>query len=551
VTRPHLDALRPSPLGRWVVIAAAIVIAGIGWNAYQAWHQGWAAEGDSAIIALRTDDVLSAHPPLLGNPTTAGTSGAQDAFHPGPLEFALLALPLRAWVPEATGLLVGSALINCAAVAVVALFAHRRGGPLFALAAVVWVAVLVWGLGDEIPHDAYNPHIVLLPLALLTVLVWSVATGDRVALPVAVVAASLIAQSHAYEVLVVAGYGALAIIALLARRAAVSWRWLAGCAALGLVLWLPPLIDQLRHRPGNLRRLFDEARGPSEPAEGLRFAIDGLVDTLAPPFRWLERQPSFAELHAHPGVMRTAIAAGALGSLITVTMLTWRRGRQRSAWLAATALVGLATSTFAAARLPQGIASAAPYNHRHWWIAGSLTWFALLWCTADLARARIADAPRRWAPAAATVATLVIVGVAASRVDIGADRGSASFGALGALVDPVARAVDGRGPVVVVGRGAQAFTSIEPGLVSALTLRGIDARVLAGESKIFGQRRVGDAAIRTWVYVLSGPGADAAPSGTTLVARYDPSVDVARGFANAGVSGVAEPIAVYVGSPED
>jgi hypothetical protein len=104
---------------------------------------------------------------------------------------------------------------------------------------------------------------------------------------------------------------------------------------------------------------------------------------------------------------------------------------------------------------------------------------------------------------------------------------------------------------VVVGRGAQAFTSIEPGLVSALTLRGIDARVLAGESKIFGQRRVGDAAIRTWVYVLSGPGADAAPSGTTLVARYDPSVDVARGFANAGVSGVAEPIAVYVGAPDD
>jgi hypothetical protein len=53
------------------------------------------------------------------------------------------------------------------------------------------------------------------------------------------------------------------------------------------------------------------------------------------------------------------------------------------------------------------------------------------------------------------------------------------------------------------------------------------------------------------VYVLSGPGVDVAPSGATLVARYDPSVDVARGFANAGVSGVAEPIAVYVGAPDD
>ena len=548
----HRITRAPRPHGAWFVLAAAtILVAGIGWNAYQAWHQGWAAEGDTAIIALRTDDVLSTHPPLLGNPTTAGTSGAQDAYHPGPLEFALLALPLRAWSPEATGLLIGSALINGASVALLVLFAHRRGGPLFALAASVWAALLLWGLGAEIPHDAYNPHIVLLPLGLFAMLIWSIAHGDRVALPAAVVAASLIAQSHAYEVLVVGGFGALAGVAMLMRRSTTSWRWLVGSAALGVVLWLPPLIDQVKHRPGNLRTLVDEARRPSEPAEGLRFALDGLVDTLAPPFRWLGRQPSFADLHSSPGGPRTAMAVVVLGSLVVLAVVMWRRRRQGSAWLAITALFGLATSTFVAARLPQGIASAAPYNHRHWWITGSLAWFALLWCAADVARERIAPAARRWAPAAAVAVTLVVVVAASSDVDIGADRGSASFGALRALVDPVARAVDGEGPVVVVGRGAQAFTSIEPGLVSALSLRGIDARVLAGEAKIFGPRRVGDASIRTWVYVLSGPGAGVAPSGATLVASYDPSADVARGFANAGVSGVAEPIAVYVGAPEE
>jgi hypothetical protein len=528
------------------IVATALVVLGIGWNALQARQQGWAAEGDSAIIALRTHDVLSAHPPLLGNPTTAGTSSAQDAYHPGPLEFALLALPLRAWSPSATGLLVGTALVNAAAVALLVLFAHRRGGGAMALAAAGWAAVLVFGLGEEIPHDAYNPHIVLLPLALLVVLVWSIARDDHVAIPVAVATGSLIAQSHAYEALMVAGLLLFAVISCAVQRIRPPTRWLVSGAVTGFVLWLPPIVDQLRNRPGNLRVLLDEARSSRQASEGWGFAWRGLVDAITPPFRWLIRQPSLADTHARPGALRAVLAITVLVALVALAVRLRRSGDGTSSWMLVTALVGLAVSAVVASRLPQGIASAAPYNHRHWWVTGSFAWFALVWGALRAARVRVPA----WAPLPAVALIAIIVVVTAAQVTVGDDRGSASFGALNALERPVTDAVRGKGPVVVVGRGAQAFTSIEPGLVAVLTMHGIDARVLDREAKIFGERRVGASDIPTWLYVVSGNGADVAPAGATLVARYDPNTDVARGFANAGVSGKAEPIAVYVGPPD-
>ena len=43
-------------------------------------------------------------------------------------------------------------------------------------------------------------------------------------------------------------------------------------AAVGVLLWLPPVVDQLRHTPGNLSMLSDYFRNPPEQAIGLRTA---------------------------------------------------------------------------------------------------------------------------------------------------------------------------------------------------------------------------------------------------------------------------------------
>jgi hypothetical protein len=147
----------------------------------------------------------------------------------------------------------------------------------------------------------------------------------------------------------------------------------------------------------------------------------------------------------------------------------------------------------------------------------------------------------------AAAATVLVVIVAVQHVTIANDRGSASFGTLSRITPPVAAAVAGKGPVLVTGDGAQAFTSIEPGIVSALVLRGIDARVDGAEAKVFGSQHVVDGSMRVRIVIRSGADAATAPPGGRLVAMDDPSADLASGrFTNAGVSGKVELIAVYI-----
>ncbi|MEO7556443.1 MAG: hypothetical protein ABIV94_07565 [Acidimicrobiales bacterium] len=539
-----------------VVVAALLVVGAVGWNAVQAWQQGWVAEGDAALIALRTDDVLSTHPPLLGNPTTAGTNAEQDAHHPGPLEFGLLALPLRALAPSTDGLLLGTALVNAVAVALTLWFAHRRAGPAGGLVAALGLATLLYGLGPEIPHDPYNPHIALLPLALLVTLTWAIIDGDRLALPVAVATGSLIAQSHAYEALLVFGFLGVAALVLLGR-----WRrasgpdederlrpWLLASAGLGVTLWLPPIIDQIEHRPGNLRLLLQEGSS-AQPAEGLRFALDRLADAITPPFRFLSSQPSLDDLHSQPGALRLVLAAVVVAALGALAAAARRRHRTGVARLIVVALVGLALSTAVSARLPQGLASSSRYNHRHWWITGVVAWVALAVGAASLLPPPPRSRTHRMAGVAVLLLALLVV-VPGARVSIGDDRGSSSFGAIAALEGPVADALRGRGPVLVVGRGASSFVSVEPGLVAALQLRGIDARVRDFEGKAYGAQRVGDLTTPTWLFVIAGDGEASVPAEAQLIARYDPAGDVARGYVNTGLAPRAEPLAVFVGPPD-
>jgi hypothetical protein len=277
--------------------------------------------------------------------------------------------------------------------------------------------------------------------------------------------------------------------------------------------------------------------------QGLRFALDKLADYLVPPPRWLDRDPTFFELVSRPGPVREIGLVVILAGALWLAARAWRADRRTTALLLITALVAAVGSTLAAARLPDGSATLAPYNHRHWWPTAMFAWLALGWAAWEECRDRVPARHLARVGAAAMAAVLTIA--AASRVSIGNDRGSASFGALRTLTDPVAAAVRGSGPVLVEAHGAQAFTSIEPGLVSGLVLRGIDARVATSEGKIYGDQHTADAtAVR--VVILSGADAPAAPAGGVLIGSYDSRDDKARGFVNAGISGQLEIIAVYV-----
>ena len=70
-------------------------------------------EGDQAIVATRSFDVLSSHPPSSGLVDHLELVG-KAAFSPGPLLYRLLAIPAR--LPGVAALTLTTAIVNVAAV---------------------------------------------------------------------------------------------------------------------------------------------------------------------------------------------------------------------------------------------------------------------------------------------------------------------------------------------------------------------------------------------------------------------------------------------------
>ncbi|HEY8545929.1 MAG TPA: hypothetical protein VIL36_12810, partial [Acidimicrobiales bacterium] len=218
---------------------------------------GWVPTGDDAFSGVRAWDVFTGHVPLLGTWSSASTYTELDINHPGPLHFDLLAIPVRL-LGHGPGTAIGTGLINATAVLGIAWLLHRRGGAPATTVGMGLGACLAWAMGSEMLYDPWNPYVTLFPYACFLVAVWGVADLDRAALLVMVVAGSYVLQTHlSYSILVpgmaVLGLLVAAVRLWLRRRAdGDAWppvrrralRWLGGAAALGLVLWLQPVIQQ-------------------------------------------------------------------------------------------------------------------------------------------------------------------------------------------------------------------------------------------------------------------------------------------------------------------
>ena len=116
---------------------------------------------------------------------------------------------------HANGLLFRRALVvNATSVAAIVLLAWRRGRRPLTLATAIGLALLCRSVGADFLRDPWNPYITVLPFAALIFLAWSIVCGDVWMLPVAVLVASFIVQSHV-------GYAALVVVVL---GVAMVWR---------------------------------------------------------------------------------------------------------------------------------------------------------------------------------------------------------------------------------------------------------------------------------------------------------------------------------------
>jgi hypothetical protein len=407
---------------RWLWIAAiAVAILPIVVATVRAVSDHWIPVGDDAFFTIRARDVFSTrHIPLLGTWTSASLTVGRNINNPGPLFFDLLAIPVTV-LGGTAGLAIGVGLLNSLTVGGIAWTAHRRGGPLLVVVAMLATTVMCWSMGSQMLFDPWQPHALLLPFLLYLFLAWSLACGDRVALPWMVFVGSLLVQTHltyAYNVpaLFLVGVAGLVLFRRRAGREVVGEEGapvpqpglvpvIVTTAAVGVACWAQPLAEQL-FRNGNMTNLVKATSASQGRTLGFEHSFQVIAKVVSlPPFILRPSfkdayDPAVAGTRGGPGGigLQTLPSLGAsllslavlVGVLVVAALLARRAGDRPVVWAAVTGVVALAVGIYTSSSIPIGIFGVAAHQFRWLWPVGAFLLFTLL--------ATVVRAVAQWSP---------------------------------------------------------------------------------------------------------------------------------------------------------
>ena len=358
-------------------------------------HPRWLPLSDMAQIELRVRDVGLDHPPLVG-PSGRLEGYGEAGSHPGPLMYYVLAPVYRLFGSDGNALIVSSVFVSMVAVALAIWIGYRRGGWLFALAVAVVLGLLVRNYGAWRIAEPWNPHLPLIWWFVFLLAIWSVLCDDLRMLPLAGFAGTLCAQAHIAYLALVIGLGALTGAYLIAnsirrrRHDSNTWRpaliW--GGATIGFIalLWLPPLVDQIQHDPGNLAIIIENFRHPyaSRPTVGTALSF------------WAERLDArqlftpttdTSNLDPHGSSTPGFIFLGLWGATAAASL--WRRDPALLR-LHGTVAVTLAIGLLAISRI---VGPMWTYLGLWMWGVCALMMLAVLWSLLTLAKPRASQGP--------------------------------------------------------------------------------------------------------------------------------------------------------------
>lgn len=285
---------------------------------------------DLAMTELRVRDVGTEHTPLVGLVGRLSWNGNQGS-HPGPISFWALAPVYRLLGSSAWALLVGVAVLNTIAIALTLWVAVRRGGAVLALAFAAAIAVLTHLYGTQVLTEPWNPYMPVMWWMLTLVALWAVLCDDLAMLPVAVFAASFCMQTHISYLGLGGGFAALCLTGLAVRAYTVRddrpalrrvVRWGAISLSLGVVLWLPTIIDQITGDPGNASIVLNHFLHADEEPIGVGRGSE-LFGVHLNPWRLLAGQ------HATSGSVVPALALVALWVVAALVTLRLPAGADR------------------------------------------------------------------------------------------------------------------------------------------------------------------------------------------------------------------------------
>lgn len=272
------DAQPTAP--RWLLPMATLVVVAPLLAALVALREPrWVPVLDLAQTELRVRDVGGSHSPLIGLAGRIG-DGTRQGSHPGPASFYALAPTYRLLGSSAWALQAATVVIHTVAAAAALWLARRRAGTIGVGAVALVLAVLVVGYGGGPLTEPWNPYLPLLWWLVVLLGTWSALCGDHRVLPLTVAAASFAAQTHIPYLGLGLGMGAVALAPAVwasmrgertARRNRA--RWLLAAGGVGLVMWLPPTIEQISNDPGNYSVLIEHFGSPPETPKGLSTGI--------------------------------------------------------------------------------------------------------------------------------------------------------------------------------------------------------------------------------------------------------------------------------------
>jgi hypothetical protein len=515
-----LDLIRRRP----VRVGAAVAVLPLVVALVALLWRPWSPVLDLAMTEFRIRDVGGRHTPLIGLPGRIGTFPDQGS-HPGPWSFYLVAPFYRLAGSTAWGMQFGSVVINSTAFVGIVLIGRRVGGTVGALAMAAVAAVAIRGLGLNVLTHPWNPYFPLAIWLLLLVAAWAVLAGHHRLAVVVAFCGSLAAQTHV-PYLVSCVLVSLLVLASLVR----TWLMATGdeqaavrrstLLALGVtvVMWLPPIADQLRREPGNMTMLWRHFTGePSEPMIPLATAVKVFLrhlDVFGAGWSFLFHTDGFLVQSGVP-----AESAG-VGSVIGgfLVLLVWIIAALTAFKMKEYVLNAL--NLVLAVALLAGLLSISRILGKVWfyltlwsWMTLLLVLVSILWTAVVVARRRV-EIPDTWLMSASAgvlaLSTLLSLG-AVSVHDVPERTQSEGLRAVvtptvDAIHDGVGDAVGRDGTYLVVWQDAMYIGSQGYGLINELERRGINAGVRdPWRVPVTPQRVLPPGSYDAEIHLVSGP----------------------------------------------